>query len=62
MNNKIFLYGDCKLLSGINGNQGYSSGGAGAGGGWTAPAGASNMTSAQRKEAEANGSAAQVQI
>jgi len=46
---------------GINGNQGYSSGGAGAGGGWTAPAGASNMTSAQRKEAEANGSAAQVQ-
>ena len=45
---------------GINGNQGYSSGGAG---GWTSPPGAtSNMTSAQRKEAEANGSqGAQVQ-
>merc|ERR1712113_139397 len=43
---------------GINGNQGYSSGGAG---GWSAPSSSSGMTSAQRKEAEANGSAAQVQ-
>ena len=46
---------------GINGHQGYSNGGGAVGGagGWSAPA--SNMTSAQRKEAEAAGSAAQVQ-
>jgi len=59
--NTVYMTDAPPPYPGINGNQGYSNGGGGwtgAAGGWTAPG---EMTSAQRKEAEANGSASQVQ-
>ena len=57
--NTVYMTDAPPPYPGINGTQGYSSGGAG---GWTAPtAPASNLTPAQRKEAEAAASAASVQ-
>ena len=52
--NTVYMTDAPPPYPGINGNQGYSQGATGGAGGWTAP---DNMTPAQRKEAEANGSA-----
>jgi len=56
--NTVYMTDAPPPYPGINGYNGYSNGGASAGaGGWSQP-GAENMTSAQRKEAEANASSA----
>lgn len=54
--NTVYMTDAPPPYPGINGTQGYTSGGAG---GWTAPP--SNLTPAQRKEAEAAASGAPVQ-